>query len=96
MSTHPYRPNLSFEMLGIRVGDTLTVINRPDETCIVVSLSPPVVVYRRQVMSLSAAINAVYGMTYNDPASAWAFNGETLSQRRDRFEVYHRRLEIPR
>ena len=85
-----YRPNVDLEMIGIRLGDTLEVIDRPGKTCVVVALSPPRVVHEGVVKSLMAAINDVYGVIFNDPAAAWAYGGETLRQRRERFEAYHR------
>ena len=83
------RPNINLEMIGIRLGDTLALIDNPEETCVVVALSPPRVVHYGEVKSLTAACNDAYQVTYNDPAAAWAHDGETLRARRVRFQAYH-------
>lgn len=87
------RYQLNLEMIGLRLGDKLSLIdgNHPDETCIIVDLYSRDfrVVHRNTVKSLTAACNDVYGVEYNDPGSAWAYEGETLSARRRRFEEYH-------
>ena len=79
-----YRPNIDLEMIGIRLGDVLALIDRPDVTCVVVQLYPPRVWHGGDVKSLTAACNDAYGVPYNDPAAAWAYNGATLRQRRER------------
>ena len=84
------RPNLDLEMIGLRLGDVLSLIDQPESTCVVVELSPPRVLHDREVKSLTAACNDAYGMVWNDPASVWVYEGETLGIRRDRFEAYHR------
>ncbi len=83
------RPNIDLEMIGIRLGDVLALVDNPEETCLVVALYPPAVVHRGAVKSLTAACNDAYEVTYNDPAAAWAYDGETLRTRRERFETYH-------
>ena len=84
------RPNLDLEMLGLRLGDVLSLIDESEITCVVVALSPPRVLHDGEVKSLTAACNEAYGIVWNDPASVWVYGGETLGIRRDRFEVYHR------
>ena len=84
------RPNLDLEMIGLRLGDVLSLIDQTETTCVVVNLSPPRVLPDREVKSLTAACNDAYGMVWNDPASVWPYNGETLGTRRERFEAYHR------
>ena len=32
------RPGINLEMMGIRLGDTLVLVGRPEETCVVVAL----------------------------------------------------------
>ena len=84
------RPNLDFEMIGLRLGDVLSLIDQTETTCMVVELSPPRVLHDREVKSLTAACNDAYGITWNDPASVWVYASETLGTRRERFEAYHR------
>jgi hypothetical protein len=83
------RPNTDFEMIGIRRGDVLALIDRPEETCVVVELNPPQVAHRGHLKSLTEACNDAYDVQHNDPAGAWAYGTETLRQRRERFETYH-------
>ena len=83
------RPSLDFEMVGIRLGDTLALYDTPDQTCVVVGLTPPRVLYQDRSMSLTEAVNAAYEAQHNDPAGAWCFGDETLRQRRERFESYY-------
>ena len=84
------RPNINLDMIGIRLGDVLGLVDVPATTCVVVELYPPRVLHDREVKSLTAACNDAYGMGWNDPAGVWMFNGETLRARRERFETYHR------
>lgn len=83
------RPNIDLEMVGIRLGDVLALVDNPDETCVVVALYPPGVLHNGEVKSLTAACNDAYGVMFNDPAAVWVLNDETLRGRRDRFETYH-------
>lgn len=83
------RPDLQLDMIGIRLGDVLTLYDAPEETCIVIRLSPPRVVYRDQAMYLTEAANLAAGGTFNDPSGWWTLEGETLRTRRARFERYH-------
>ena len=80
----PTRPNLDLEMIGLRLGDVLSLIDEPATTCVVVELSPPRVLHDREVKSLTAACNDAYEMAWNDPASVWFYGGETLGSRRER------------
>ncbi len=84
------RPNLDLEMIGLRLGDVLLLIDEMETSCVVVALSPPRVLHDGVVKSLTAACNDAYGVTWNDPASVWVYDGETLGTRRERFEAYHR------
>ncbi len=54
-----------------------------------VELESRLVFHKGEVKSLSAACNDAYGVQYNDPSAAWAYDGETLNTRRQRFEDYH-------
>ena len=71
------------------ISSLLALVEMPGETCVVVELESRLVFHRGEVKSLSAACNDAYGVQYNDPSSAWAYNGETLNSRRQRFENYH-------
>ena len=84
------RLNINLEFIGVRLGDVLTHVDTKGQTCVVVALNPPRVLHRGQVKSLTQACNDVYEITYNDPAAVWMYNGESLRQRRERFERYHR------
>ena len=84
------RPNINLEMSGIRLGDVLTAeVNDSETTCVVVQLNPPRVLHDNEVKSLTAACNDAYGFGWNDPASVWSYDYETLRARRSRFETYH-------
>lgn len=91
------RYQIRLDMIGIRRGDKLKLIDRKSETCIVIDPRDPEarVVHRGEVKSLSAACNDAYGVEYNDPASAWSYNGETLITIREHFEAYHRGYTNP-
>lgn len=84
------RPNINLAMIGIRLGDVLSLVDDSSTTCVVVALSPPRVLHDGEVKSLTAACNDAYDMAWNDPAGVWTYNGETLRGRRERFEDYHR------
>ncbi len=80
---------INLEMLGIRPGDLLVLVGGSGDTCTVVEAYPPRVVHDSAVKTLTDACNDAYGVEYNDPAAAWTYEGETLWQRRSRFETYH-------
>ena len=84
------RRNINLAMIGIRLGDVLSLVDESATTCVVVALNPPRVLHDGEVKSLTAACNEAYGVTWNDPAGVWTYNGETLRSRRERFEAYHR------
>ena len=83
------RPGINLEMISVRLGDTLALVDRPEETRVVVALYPPRVVHHDVVKSLTEACNDAYEVQYNDPAAVWVYNGETFRQGRERFEDYH-------
>lgn len=85
------RPWIDLEMIGIPLGAVLTHADRPSETCVVVQLSPPRVVFRWEVLSLTDAATKAYDGKYEAKTVAvWLYNGESLQDRRNRFESYHR------
>lgn len=86
------RPWIDLEKIGIRREDVLTHVDRPSETCEVVELYPPKVLFRGQVLSLTAAASKAYESEpeIGTPAAMWKYEGETLQERRDRFEKWHR------
>ncbi|MDE0200506.1 MAG: hypothetical protein OXK78_20030 [Caldilineaceae bacterium] len=84
------RPNIDLEMIGIPVGATLTLRRRDDVECVVVGLSPPEIVYEGEVVSLSAAAERAYGKErVGTTIEYWLYKGESLGERRRRFEAYH-------
>ena len=89
--TEQRRAPLDLGMIGIRLGDILSVLDNTAETCVVIQLYPPLVAHDGRVKSPTEAINDAYGVVWNDPYAAWAFEEESLTQRRRRFEEYHRR-----
>ena len=90
------RYQIQLDMIGIRRGDKLRLIDRPDETCIVIDPRDrdARVVHRGEVKSLSAACNDAYGYGQNDPESKWSYKGDTLIAIRERFEAYHRGYDL--
>lgn len=84
------RPNIDLEMIGIPVGATLTLRGRDDVKGVVVGLSPPEIVYEGKVVSLSKAAERAYGKDrVGTTIKQWLYEGETLWDRRQRFETYH-------
>ena len=84
------RPNIDLEMIGIPVGATLTLRGRDDVGCVVVRLSPPGIVYEGEVVSLSRAAQRAFGKEQiGTTIEQWLYMGETLGDRRRRFEAYH-------
>ena len=85
-----YRPAISLKMVGIRIGDVLAMYDAPEQTCLVVQLEPPRVLYDGEVLSLSAAAGRVKGYDVSGP-EWWTFEGVTLSYRRATFREWHER-----
>ena len=84
------RPKINLEMIGIPVGATLTLRGRDDVSCVVVALNPPEIVYGDEVVSLSKAAQRAYGKErVGTTIEQWLYEGETLGDRRRRYEAYH-------
>lgn len=87
MSTPP-RPHIDLEMIGIRLGNVLSLYGQPGILCVVTRLYPSEVRYDGQLLSLSGAASAATGTDANGP-QLWTYQGETLSERRNRFRDWH-------
>ncbi len=84
------RPDIDLEMIGIPVGATLTLRGLDDIECVVVRLSPPGIVYEGEVVRLSRAAQRAYGKErVGTTHEFWLYGGESLGERRRRFEAYH-------
>ena len=77
-------------MIGIRLGDVLTLDGAPEETCIVIRLSQPRVVYRNRAIYPTEAASLAAGGMFNDPSGWWMYEVESPFTSRARFERYHR------
>ena len=85
------KPNLDLEMIGVPLGATLTYLDNEAITCVVTNLHPPEVVLDGNLHSLYDATKTVIGTSfYNGSSYYWRYGGETLYDRRRRFEAYHR------
>ena len=84
---------MDLEMIGVRVGDELAWHDDENTTCIVVKTGFPAQVYMDgEVSSLSAAAEKILGRDFNiHVMTRWAFEGETLRERRARFREWHTR-----
>lgn len=86
-----YGPRINLEMVGIRVGDELTLAYDETKTCIVTQLYPTEVRYNGELLSLTAAAaKAMDAEDANGPRD-WLFQGQTISARRDAFREWHQR-----
>ena len=87
------RPDIDLEMIGIPVGARLTFKGREDEFCVVVeNVSPCLVVYGEKVYKLTTAARKVLGLDSGQivqTSHLWLYKGETLWDRRMRFECWH-------
>ena len=90
MTTPAKRPSMNFDMVGLRVGDTLEIDGHLDQTAIVVSTERPRVLFRGKEMSPKAAAGEFYQHESYRTFDAWCYNGERLNDRRKRFEDWHR------
>ncbi len=88
-----YRPPIDLKMIGIRIGDQLQFYSDPTVTCIVTQLYPSEVRYKGRLLSLSAAAEEVLNASgaYGGGPDYWAFEGQTLDQRRREFAEWHSR-----
>ena len=84
------KPKIDLEMIGIPVGATVTLRGRDDVACVVVGLNPPRIVYGGESVSLSRAAQKAYGKEQiGTTIEQWLYEGESLGDRRRRFEAYH-------
>ena len=89
--TTQQRPDIDLGMVGIRLGDVLTLTSDHAKTCIVTRLSPTQVKYGNDLLSLTAAAaRAMDADDANGPRD-WTFEGQTISERRDAFREWHNR-----
>ena len=85
------RPDFRFDMVGIPLGATLTLDRDNSVTCFVVKLSPAQVFYDGEVRSLSDSAGEAAGLKWMPNGThEWCYEGQTLWDRRMRFERYHR------
>lgn len=90
------RPALDLEFIGVPIGSTLEYDGDRKVTCMVVSQRSPVqVVYGQEVETLNSLTKRLTGTEAPNPATHWLYDGDTLWNRRMRFEDYHRHREHP-
>lgn len=88
----PIRYDLRLDMIGIPMGATLTFVGKPHEECVVVGVNPIRLVYNETVYTMTTLVREVMDTPEHiapQPTQNLVYNGETLSERRDRFEEYH-------
>lgn len=88
------RPDIDLEMIGVPVGAELVHVKDLKLKCIVIKLSDrPLVVCEGEILTLTAAAKK---RTYSDTRGPefWKYGKETLQERRERFEEYHRKRVI--
>lgn len=78
------RANFDFVMVDIPEGAELTFVDREEIACRVVQLKPPRVEYNGMVMSLSSSARSVLGGAAVNGTLYWKYQGETVSERRER------------
>ena len=86
------RHALTLDMIGIPLGATLTFVGKPEEKCIVANLNPPKLVYKDSVYWMTPLVKLVLEVPDQyapQPAQNLVYKGETLAERRERFEKYH-------
>ena len=84
------RPRINLEMIGVPLGAVLTLVENKDITCVVCQQYPAQVVYQGEVTSLSVSARQASKLDFNVQGSIyWNYEGETLQERRLRFEAYH-------
>ena len=85
------KPSLNLEMIGVPLGAILTYNDDEEISWVVTKLSPPEVVLDGKNCSLYEATCVVINTSfYSGSSYYWKFDGETLHDRRKRFEAYHR------
>lgn len=84
------KPRINLEMIGVPLGAVLTFAENEKITCVVCQLYPARVLYEGEVTSLSVSARLASKVDYNVRGPLfWKYEGETLQERRDRFEAYH-------
>ena len=86
-----YGPRIDLEMIGIRLGDTLTLAADETKTCIVTQLYPTEVKYGEELLSLSAAAAKAMDVDDANGPREWMFEGQTIDERRSVFREWHQR-----
>lgn len=89
--TTQQRPDIDLGMVGIRLGDVLTLTSDHSKTCIVTRLSPTQVKYGDELLSLTAAAKRAMNADDANGPRDWTFEGQTISERRDAFREWHNR-----
>ena len=84
------KPRVNLEMIGVPLGAVLTFVENEEITCVVCQQYPAQVVYEGDVTSLSDSARRASKLEFNVRGPLfWKYEGETLQERRDRFEAYH-------
>lgn len=84
------RPKINLEMIGVPLGAVLKLAENETITCVVCQQNPAQVVYEGEVTSLSDSARRASKLEFNVRGPLfWKYEGETLQERRDRFEAYH-------
>ncbi|MDE0141602.1 MAG: hypothetical protein OXI80_08350 [Caldilineaceae bacterium] len=86
------RPPVNLEYIGVPVGAILTLADKDHVAVVVVQQYPPRVVYEEQVLSLTQAAKRAYDTPEDETIQAtlyWRYEGESLWDRRMRFEKHH-------
>ena len=84
------RPRINLEMIGVPMGSVLKFAENEEITCVVCQQYPAQVVYEGEVTSLSDSARRASKLEFNVRGPLfWKYEGETLQERRDRFEAYH-------
>ncbi|GEM_PF-1022838 len=89
------RPRINLEMIDVPVGSILTFKNHEDVTCKVTNQNPPKVCYKGEITGLSRAAQMAGGWNYpvRGP-SFWRYEGELLTDRRERLEKLSNETDI--
>lgn len=86
------RPPTNLEYIGVPVGAILTLADKDHVAVVVVRQYPPRVAYEEQVLSLTQAAKRAYNTPDDETIQAtlyWRYEGESLWDRRMRFEKHH-------
>ena len=86
-----YRPDIDFRMVGVQLGDELTLRADHSRTCIVTQLYPTEVRYMGELLSLSAAAARALGTDDANGPREWEFESDTIDDRRTAFRQWHER-----